>query len=300
MKKYKYAPIVIFAYNRADRLEELLNSLEKNSLIDKMIGHIFVDVPDKKDKKNQKYNQEVVGFLEEYKQRALFKNLTITIAEKHKGLANSVISGVSQIIKEYGKVIVLEDDLIVSNDFLDYMQRALNIYEKDNRIWQISAHSAALKELENYPYDTYLLPRIESIGWGTWKDRWERTDWEVKSYKKFKFNYLEQFMFNIGGNDLSYMLKRQMEDIKYDSWAIRWCYQAFKEKKYTIFPRESRIIHCGNDSRSTHGAYYCSQKLKEKYKKCKFTRQKINLKLIFQSRMYNSRPSKIKELLESI
>lgn len=292
----KYAPIVIFAFNRADRLEALLDSLEANSLIEKMTGYVFVDIPDKKDKKNQNYNQEVIDFLEEYKQRTLFKKLTIIVAEKHKGLANSVISGVSQIINKHEKVIVLEDDLVVSNDFLDYMQRALVYYENDSRIWQISAYSPDLKILENYTYDTYLFPRGESWGWGTWKDRWNRTDWEVKSYKKFKYNYIEQFLFNIGGSDLSYMLKLQMKDSNYNSWAIRWCYQEFKERKYTVFPRENRILHCGNDSRSTHVKSFESQEeLKDKYKRCKFTKQRINLKLVYYSKMYYKAPSKIRD-----
>lgn len=284
----KYAPIVMFAYNRADRLEELLKSLEKNKEIKELDGYIFVDVPTKEREKDLVYNQEVKDFLEEYKKRTLFKNLTITVASEHKGLAKSIIDGVTRVINEYGKVIVLEDDLLVSNDFIDYMQRALDYYEKDERVWSISAHSPKLKGLETYPYDVYLIPRVESIGWGTWKDRWGKADWEVKTYDKFKNNPWEHFKFNLGGNDLTNMLKIQMKNPEFNSWAIRWCYQEYLEKKYTIYPKDSRIIHCGNDERSTHGAYYCSQTLKSHYSKCHFDNVKLNYRLIYEFRKDNS------------
>lgn len=292
-----YAPIIIFAYNRTDRLKALLKSLEKNDSTEDMRLFIFVDVPDRKDRKNLRYNEAVQEFINNYRDtNDSFKEVTVIIANRHKGLAESVISGVSRVINKYGKAIILEDDLEVSKDFLDYMQRGLCFYQHDKRVWSVAGHCPQMHILNNYKKDVFLAPRAESLGWGTWKDRWNRTDWQVATYEKFQRDIVGRVIFNLGGNDLSATLKKQMEDEKFDSWAIRWCYQQFLERRYTVYPRESRVIHCGNDSRSTHGSYFSTQKLREKYKRCQFEFVRPGIRMIWNFRKANS-VSHIKKVL---
>lgn len=276
-----YAPVVIFGYNRADMLENLLKSLEKNEKLDQMDLYIFVDIPDKKKPRDIPLSKKVIEYVNYYKTISKFKNVEIEIAQKHKGLADSIISGVTTVINQYGKVIVLEDDLEVSNDFLDYMQRGLDFYEGNKKVWSVTAHCPMVTGLNKYQKDVFLVPRVESLGWGTWKDRWQHTDWEVASYGDFKKDYMGQLLFNLGGNDLCKMLKNQMADSQFESWAIRWGYQQFRERKYTVYPKESRVIHCGNDNRSVHGSYQSPQHLKERYLRCKFCDVKPQLKVIW-------------------
>ena len=109
---------------------------------------------------------------------------------------------------------------------------------------------------------------------------------------------MAQMLFNIGGDDLGTMLKRQMQDEQYNSWAIRWGYQQFLEKKYTVYPKESRVIHCGTDNRSAHGAYFDKQKLRKKYKRCNFVRLQPNWRVIWEFRKayHISLKEKIKNL----
>lgn len=253
--------------------------------------YVFVDIPDKKDKRkseNIRENKRVIDFLSKYQKSCeSFRNIKVEIADRHKGLADSIIYGVSKIINQYGKVIVLEDDLEVSNDFLDYMQRGLIFYQNDKRIWSLGGHCYEMKIPTSYKKDVFLAPRIESWGWGTWIDRWNRTDWSVKSYKKFKKDIIGRVLFNIGGKDLYKMLVAQMENKNFDSWAIRWCYQEFLERKYTLYPVVSRVIHCGNDDRSTHTTYNSAQVLREKYKKCKFEHINLNIKVIWNFKKAN-------------
>lgn len=297
--KFKYAPIVVFAYNRHDKLERLLKSLEKNKNIRMMELYFFVDIPDKKNKRDIKYNQKVIEFLENYQiHNKEFKNIYVKVSDKHKGLANSIISGVSEVINQHRKVIVLEDDLEVSNDFLDYMQRGLKFYENEKKIWSLAGYSPVFTFPRCYKSDVFLMPRPESWGWGTWIDRWNKCDWEVRTYKKFQKNIMAQMLFNIGGDDLGTMLKRQMQDEQYNSWAIRWGYQQFLEKKYTVYPKESRVIHCGTDNRSAHGAYFDKQKLRKKYKRCNFVRLQPNWRVIWEFRKayHISLKEKIKNL----
>lgn len=281
----KLAPIVVFAYNRADKLECLLRSLEKNKNTEKMILYIFVDVPDRTNRKDIQYNQDVIAYLKKYQmESSSYKRIHIEIAQRHKGLAKSVISGVSKIINQYGKVIVLEDDLEVSDDFLDYMQRGLEFYRNDKAVWAVAGYCPVFKMPRSYKEDVFLMPRPESWGWGTWSDRWNRCDWQVKTYSKFCRNIIKRMLFNLGGDDLGIMLKYQMQDEQFNSWAIRWGYQQFLERKYTVYPKESRVMNCGTDERGTHGACFDAQRLKENYKRCRFIRLKPNWKVIWQFR----------------
>ena len=240
MKTGKYAPIVVFGYNRADMLENLMQSLERNKDIDEMDLFVFIDIPDKKKPRDILLSKKVIEYVEKYKKFSRFKSINIEIAEKHKGLANAIISGVSKVINQYGKVIVLEDDLVVSNDFLDYMQRGLDFYKKDQRVWSVTAYCTKVKGIEKYKSDVFLAPRGESWGWGTWKSRWNHVDWDVASYEEFKKDFVGQMLFNLGGNTLCKMLRCQMTDSEYNSWAIRWAYQEFRERKYTVYKTKNK------------------------------------------------------------
>ena len=109
----------------------------------------------------------------------MFKTVTIVESDANKGLAKSIIEGVSQIIEKTGKVIVLEDDCVSSKDFLNYMNSALDYYEENDKVWSIGGYSVNLDFPNDYEYDTYVMGRTCSYAWGTWKNRWNLVDWNV-------------------------------------------------------------------------------------------------------------------------
>ncbi len=240
------APIVLFVYNRPDHTKKTVEALKKNRYANESNLFIFSDAP-----KNKNSVKEVRKVREYIKSITGFKNITIKEAKTNKGLANSVIEGVTEIIDKYGKVIVLEDDLITSVNFLEYMNEALEFYNKDKKIWSISGYNPPIKIPGNYKNDVYLGLRASSWGWATWDDRWDKNDWEVKDYSNFKLDKKSQKLFNHGGDDMSEMLKNQMEG-KIDSWAIRWCYNQFKTKTFTIFPIISKVQNIGMDGSGVH------------------------------------------------
>ncbi len=180
-----------------------------------------------------------------------FKKLQIEIASENKGLAKSVIYGVSKIINSYECVIVLEDDLVTSRYFLKYMNEALDYYKENKKIWSISGYNLPIEIPLSYKEDVYLSYRACSWGWATWKDRWDLNDWAVKDYDLFKKNRKSQRLFNRGGLDMSNMLECQMAG-KIDSWAIRWGYSQYKNDMYTIYPVKSLIKNIGLDGSGTH------------------------------------------------
>lgn len=245
--KDNLAPIVIFAYRRV--IDKTIKSLLENNLAKHSKVYIFSDgYSNEKDKddveKAREYLKTITGFSE----------IIIIESSINKGLAGSVIDGVSEIIKKYKKIIVLEDDLIVSNDFLDYMNEALDFYENIDDIWSISGYGPNLHCLKDAKTDVYLSVRASSWGWATWENRWNKTDWEVKDFNKLREEKVIQNKFNLGGNDMYKMLELQMLG-KIDSWAIRWCYSQFKFGMYTIYPRKSKIINDGfSDNKGAHNS----------------------------------------------
>ncbi|MDW8516030.1 glycosyltransferase family protein [Priestia flexa] len=256
------APVVLFVYNRPEHTQYTINALKKNRLAAKTDLFIFCDAP-----KNPEDTDKVKQVRNIINNVNGFKNISIQYAHSNKGLASSVIKGVSEIINIYGKVIVLEDDLITSSFFLKYMNEALNIYANNEKIWSISGYTPNIKFPTTYEEDVYMTSRGCSWGWATWKERWNSIDWEIESYYTFIKSRKKKKMFNEGGNDLTYMLKDQIFK-RIDSWAIRWVYNQFIQDKYTIYPTKSLVNNIGTDASGTHSSstqkydvYLCEEKL---------------------------------------
>ena len=147
------APIVIFAFNRLEVLKNAVSSLLQNREAIDCDLFIFVDGA-----RNHKEGEaEKVYAVQEYvKTIEGFKSVHYTFSEVNKGLAKSIISGVSEILDKYGKAIVVEDDLYTSRSFLRFMNDMLNKYELDERVMQVSGYGCKLTRLRNYPHDAYL------------------------------------------------------------------------------------------------------------------------------------------------
>lgn len=247
--KDTYAPVVIFGYNRSDHLKKTIDALGKNKGARETSVYVFLDGYKNEKDKIKVAEVHTLG-------RALcsderFKKIEVSMAEENQGLAKSVIHGVGEIIEKYGSVIVLEDDIVTSQDFLEFMNDALQYYKDKKKIWSISGYTFDLPALRNCKEDIYLGYRASSWGWATWKDRWDTVDWEVKDYGKFRYNIVQRWKFNRGGTNMADMLDRQMAgDI--NSWAIRWCYAQFKQNTLTVFPCKSKVLNIGQDGSGTH------------------------------------------------
>lgn len=242
----KTVPIVIFTYRR--NIDELITSLLLNNLSKESDLYIFSD-----GFKNDIDKKDVLAVRENLKRINGFRTIKIIESQQNKGLANSVIEGVSSIFEQSEKVIVLEDDLIVSDNFLTFMNQSLDFYKEEENIWSISGYTPDLECLSNYEKDIFLALRANSWGWATWKNRWEKIDWDINDWDSFKKDSVLINKFNRGGDDLFKMLEVQMLG-KIDSWAIRWCYNQFKYNSFTIYPTKSRVVNIGFDSKGTHNS----------------------------------------------
>jgi hypothetical protein len=245
----KLAPIILFVYNRLDHTKKTIEALEKNRLAVESDLYIFSDAP--KDKKGQNDVEKVRAYIGNVDG---FKNVRIIKRDKNLGLAKSIISGVSEVIKKHGRVIVLEDDLVTAPNFLVYMNEALHVYKNDKRIYSVTGYnhpSSLMKIPSSYKHDVYLCPRAASWSWATWKDRWKDVDWDIKDFKEFKKNKRKQKEYNYSGDDKTNMLIAQMKGML-DSWAIRWDYHHFKKGAFCLYPVRSLIDNVGHDGTGVH------------------------------------------------
>ena len=233
------APIILFVYNRMNHTKQTIAALKKNTLAKESNLYVYSDGP--KDSKANKTVQELRQYL---KSVDGFKKVIIREREENYGLAKNIISGVSDVINVHGKVIVLEDDLVTSKNFISYMNQALDFYEEDKQVFSISGYTGKLKSLENLKEDVYLSYRPSSWGWATWKDQWDEIDWNVTDFDEFINNKQVVKKFNRGGIDMTRMLRHCMEG-KNHSWAIRWSYAMSKQDKYCVYPKVSKIQNIG-------------------------------------------------------
>jgi GT2 family glycosyltransferase len=233
------APIVIFVYNRLNYLQNTINSLKSNYLAPESELFVFSDGP-----RNAEHKEAVLQIRNYLSTVSGFKSITVISREKNYGLGINIIEGTTQIIKQYGKVIVLEDDLLIAPNYLNYINQCLNYYENEKSVFSVTGYTYNLKIRKDYEYDNYFTPRCESLGWGTWSDRWELVDWKLKSFAEFINNKKEVKAFEQGGDDLPDMMINFMRG-KYDSWAIKWCYSHFINNAVCSYPVISKIQHIG-------------------------------------------------------
>jgi hypothetical protein len=242
----KNAPILLFTYKRLEALKNTIEALKSNELASASDLFIFSDGA------KQEQDVPIINKIRAYLKTVNgFKTIQITENQENKGLANSIIGGVTKVLNDFEQVIVLEDDLLTTPNFLLYMNGALRAYKNENKVFSISGYSFDLRMNNQNPNAMYFLNRGWSWGWATWKDRWEKVDWEVASYEVFSKNKNERKAFAKGGSDLNAMLDKQMSG-NLDSWAIRWFYHQFKIKGLTLYPLGSKIYNNGFDTHATH------------------------------------------------
>lgn len=246
------APVVVFVYNRPQHTEKTLRALNANTLANQ--SHLIIYADGLRKESEREKVAAVRKIIRAFAKENQFLSVEVVEHEKNLGLAKSVISGVTQQMEHCGKVIVVEDDLVTSTDFLQYMNDALNYYEQDEKIWSISGYSFPMQETEHAMHDVFMSYRGCSWGWATWQDRWNSVDWNVSDYAAFVFHHGKRRRFNRGGSDLSDMLDLQMRG-RIDSWAIRWCYAQSKQEKWTVYPVRSKVENIGCDGSGTHSGY---------------------------------------------
>jgi hypothetical protein len=238
------APIALFVFNRPIHTRKTIDALLNNNLARESDLIVFSDGPKKETDKIK------IGEIRDYIRTITgFKTVKLVESLANNGLANSIISGVTKVINEYGEIIVMEDDLVCSPFFLDYMNTALKRFQNEEQV--ISVHGYVYPVKEKLP-ELFFLKGADCWGWGTWQRGWKLFQYDsIKLLQQLKArNLIRTFDFN-GTYPYSDMLKEQVEG-KNDSWAVRWHASAFLNNKLTLYPGNSLIQNIGLDETGTH------------------------------------------------
>ena len=241
------APIALFVYNRPLHTEQTLNALMQNDLATDSILYIYCDGPNKDISLEEKSKIEEVRFIARKKKWC--KKIIIKESENNLGLAKSVIKGVSEVLNIHERIIVLEDDIVTSKSFLTFMNKGLDLYKNDKKVYGISGYC--------FPYNgiikksTFFLPIMSSWGYAIWLDRWEEINFNgLELLEKINSRGLQKKL-NFGKLNFYQMLLDQVNK-KNDSWAIRFYVSMFLKEGYFLYPNESLIQNIGLDGSGIH------------------------------------------------
>jgi hypothetical protein len=239
------APVALFAYRRADHLRRTVQSLLDNPQAAETELTIYCDGP--KDDAVAPRVAQVVAFA---KNVTGFKSVTVVQRERNLGLAASIIDGAGAQLRGAGRVIVVEDDLILAPGFLGYMNRALDAFRDEPRVWQVSGY---MFPIASPPGSCFLLPLSTSWGWATWERAWAGFRRDNAYLETLRKDAAMQRAFNLdGAYDYFSMLEMQAAG-KVDSWAIYWQANVFFGKGLVLYPPRTLVKHDGSDDNATHG-----------------------------------------------
>ena len=241
-------PIILFIYNRPNHTKQTLEALSNNTLASQSDLFIFADGP-----KNTASKEQLESIKQTRKVAASenwCKSVTLIESETNKGLARSIIEGVTEIINKYGKAIILEDDIITGKYFLEYMNEALEKYQGNKEVWHVTGWRDPIKHTKKNK--AYFYPTMDCWSWATWADRWQNYKKDAVYYKSIFTDSMKK-AFNIDGAD-PYMWLQIEENIsgKINTWAIFWYATIFLKHGLCIAPTTSLCKNIGFDNSGVH------------------------------------------------
>ena len=241
----RLAPVALFAYKRPDHLARTVSSLLANPEAAQTDLFVFCD------EARHPSERVAVGAV-----RAMvsamrgFQSITVCLRDENLGLAGSIISGVTEVLRQRDRVVVIEDDLVLSPRFLRFMNDGLDCYSDEPRV--ASIHGYCYPVRGTLP-ETFFMRGADCWGWATWRRAWTgfRHDGAALLRELSVQNLLREFDLD-GAAGFARMLRDQVAG-RNDSWAIRWHASCFLAGQLTLYPGTSLVENVGNDASGTHG-----------------------------------------------
>jgi len=238
------APIALFVYNRPQHTQRTIKFLQQNELAAESRLYIFSDGA--KTSNNDEKVAEVRAIINKTEG---FKSVKVIERKENAGLANSVIAGVTQLINDYGQVIVFEDDLVTSPHTLTYFNDALNRYRNEEKVMHIGAYMYPLKS-ESLP-QSFFYRAATSWGWATWASAWAHFEPNIDTLLN-QFDAKKKSAFSIENSMNFWKQMQEFKKGKNNSWAIRWYASIFLKDGLTLNPAQSLVNNIGHDGTGVH------------------------------------------------
>lgn len=245
------APIALFTFKRPQHTLRTLETLAANPEFHQSPLHIFCDGARRPSEQSEV--DDVIALV----QRWPHPNKHIFVAAQNRGLSKSVRTGVTDLCERYGRVIVVEDDLVLSPAFLRYMNDALTRYDRHPEVMQISGHNYPVEISDSH--DAILLRLTTSWGWATWHRAWMQRSQDRSEAKSVTASIRSRYAFDFDG---AYPFSRMLNDQilgRNDSWAVWWYMNVYRSNGLTLFPKFSLVLNDGFDGSGTHGRNFQQQ-----------------------------------------
>lgn len=243
------APIALFAYRRPEHLERTLAALAANhgARLHDLVIHC--DGP-----KRAEHTASIEATRAVARQLASsghFHSVRVVERADNLGLARSIITGVSDLVRRHDQVIVVEDDLVTTPHFLSYMRDGLATYAAMPEV--ASIHGFAHDLGPDMP-ETFFLRGADCWGWATWRRAWDHFEADGSRLLAQLEARRLTCDFDLGGAmPFTSMLRDQIAG-RNDSWAIRWHASAFLAGLHTLHPGRSLVLNIGQDDSGEHCA----------------------------------------------
>jgi hypothetical protein len=238
------APIALFVYNRPEHTRRTISYLQKNLLADESRLFIYSDAA-----KTNEDKAKVEQVRQLIKETTGFKSVKVITRKQNLGLADSIISGVTELVNQYGKVIVFEDDMLSSPYTLQYFNESLTRYVSEEKVMHIGAYMYNLADKKLH--ETFFFRAATSWGWATWDRAWKEFEPDVDVLLK-QFDAKKISQFSIEGTMNFWKQLEGFKAGKNNSWAIRWYASVFLKGGLTLNPSASLIHNIGNDGSGIH------------------------------------------------
>jgi hypothetical protein len=236
----------LFTYNRLEHTLRILNALKANPEACETKLYVFSD-----EAKNERDIESVLQVRNLLDQVQGFKTVEVKKRTRHKGLYFNIRQGLDELFQNHPRLIILEDDLIPTRNFLAFMNAALNRYGKHSRIGSITGFCYPTEKTPHSTYDAFFFHRFCCWGWAMWQDRWKAFSWNLPKREHF-LQEKEPFMsLSSIANDLPEILLDRL-DHKNHSWGIHLCLDHCIKNLFFVYPTVSKIQNNGFDGTGTH------------------------------------------------
>jgi len=241
------APVALFVYNRPDHTRRTLEALARNRLAADTSLYVFSDGP--KADATVEDRERIAATRALVCSRAWTRKITLIESATNHGLADSIVTGVNRVLHEHDRIIVLEDDIVTSPGFLEFLNRGLELYANDRQVMHISGY---MYPLRSPPAETVFLRVYSCWGWATWARAWRYYDPDVERHLR-RYDTPERVRkFNIEGHGDFHRQLLENRSGRIRTWAIRWYASWLAQGGFTLFPTRSLAQNIGHDGSGVH------------------------------------------------
>ncbi len=241
-------PVAVFAFNRPDHLRATLDSLAACDRLDECQVHIFCDGP-----RGAADEAAVIQVRQVVTEWAEAHDATVVMQEHNLGLAGSIVGGVTELCERFGRVVVIEDDLLVSPDFLHFMLTGLDCYADVDRVKQVTGFMFPIAAADTDTADGHLIPLSSTWGWATWQRAWQHFDGVPDPAALVTLeDDATRARFDPYGDDRFTTMLRGRINGDNDSWGVLWYWRVFQQDGLVLWPTRSLVWMAGFDGSGTH------------------------------------------------